>query len=122
MKLTTIILSALLLLCANMANASVDFYENGLAISILSETERLCALEQNEGYPYSGDLILPDSITHNGTAYRLYQINSYAFYSCSNLKSLTIPPSVRSVNKYVFSSCSSLKNLLFKTLKSHCHF
>ncbi|MBO5716729.1 MAG: leucine-rich repeat domain-containing protein [Alistipes sp.] len=38
-------------------------------------------------------------------------IGSYAFRSCSNLKSITIPESVISIGDYAFYDCSSLKSI-----------
>ena len=48
------------------------------------------------------DLIIPDSVTW---------IEPYAFYNCSNLKSVTIPNSVWWISDYAFYGCTDLKNI-----------
>lgn len=42
----------------------------------------------------NGDLVIPESVTYNGTTYSVTGIGSSAFLNCSGLTSLTIPNSV----------------------------
>lgn len=51
------------------------------------------------------DLTLPSSIT---------QINGYAFYNCTSLKSVTIGNGVKSIGKYAFCDCTALKTVYYK--------
>ena len=46
-----------------------------------------------------GNSVIPNSVN---------SIGSYAFYSCSNLRSVNIPNSVTSIGNYAFSSCTDL--------------
>lgn len=88
----------------------------------------------------TGDLIIPSSVTHNGTNYAvtaLAMVSSYgtfdncsrltsvtipssvtsiggsAFYNCSGLTSVTIPSSVISIGYFAFSYCSSLATTIY---------
>lgn len=40
------------------------------------------------------------------------EINQYAFYSCSNLKSVTLQNSVTNIDDYAFSGCSKLQTII----------
>ena len=57
---------------------------------------------------YTGDVIIPKSVTYNGTIYSVTSIGESAFYNCSGLTSVTIPNSVTSIDTYAFSWCSGL--------------
>lgn len=84
----------------------------GMVFSILSETEHLCAFEQNKEYPYEGDFIIPDSINLGGELYQIYQINDSAFFNCDKLASLYIPPTIKVIGDDVFNNCKGLNRLL----------
>ena len=54
---------------------------------------------------YSGNVVIPESVTYNGTTYPVTNINGSAFRDCSGLTSITIPNSVTSVGNYAFLGC-----------------
>ena len=59
----------------------------------------------------SGAVVIPSSVTNNGTTYSVTSIGYSAFYSCSGLTSVTIPNSVTSIGKWAFISCSGLTSV-----------
>ena len=59
----------------------------------------------------SGAVVIPSSVTNNGTTYSVTSIGDEAFYLCSGLTSVTIPNSVTSIGDYVFYCCSSLTSV-----------
>ena len=59
----------------------------------------------------SGDVVIPSSVTNNGTTYSVTSIADYAFYLCIGLTSVTIPNSVTSIADYAFEGCSSLTSV-----------
>ena len=65
---------------------------------------------QNNNY-VSGDVVIPSSVTNNGTTYSVTSIGNYAFVWCSGLTSVTIPNSVTSIGVGAFSGCSSLTSV-----------
>ena len=62
-------------------------------------------------YEYSGNVVIPESVTHNGNTYIVKGIGKEAFWGCSGLTSVTIPESVTSIGQSAFSSCSSLTSV-----------
>ena len=60
----------------------------------------------------SGDVVIPSSVTNNGTTYSVTSIGDYAFYLCIGLTSVTIPNSVTSIADYAFEGCSSLTSIV----------
>ena len=54
---------------------------------------------------YSGNVVIPESVTYNGTTYPVTNIWSSAFYECNDLTSITIPNSVTSIGNSAFYDC-----------------
>ena len=59
----------------------------------------------NNSSAYSGDVVIPESITVDNIEYAVTSIGSYAFSYCSGLTSVTIPNSVTSIGNYAFNKC-----------------
>ena len=57
---------------------------------------------------YSGSVVIPPSVTYNGTTYSVTSIGIGAFAYCSSLTSVTIPNSVTSIGWEAFFGCDKL--------------
>ena len=57
---------------------------------------------------YTGDIVIPVSVTYNGKTYSVTSIGQSAFYGCSGLISIDFPNSVTSIGNYAFNECSGL--------------
>ena len=84
---------------------------------IKSNTTVSVAYPSNSAFnPYSGyaqptgDLVIPSSVTHNGTTYSVTSIGGHAFYDCTGLTSVTIPNSVTSIGDKAFGF---VKNIVY---------
>ncbi|MCR4660363.1 MAG: leucine-rich repeat protein [Bacteroidales bacterium] len=53
----------------------------------------------------TGALVIPDTVSYNGTVYNVTSISSYAFMGCKGLTSVTIPDAVTSIGTYAFAGC-----------------
>ena len=60
---------------------------------------------------YSGEIVIPKTITYNGKTYSVTSIGSSAFRDRSGLTSVTIPNSVTSIGYCAFLGCSGLTSV-----------
>ena len=87
-----------------MSNDSVT----GLAYSLSSDNN---VTIMGLGSYSSSDLIIPPTVTANGTSYPVVAIGNGAFFNCTGLTSVTIPASVISIGNYAFEGCSGLTSV-----------
>ena len=62
-------------------------------------------------HDYTGDVVIPETVTYAGTTYFVTAIDGYAFYYCNGLTSVTIPNSVTNIGSYAFYYCSKLTSI-----------
>ena len=110
--------AALLLLCATVATAH-DFAVGGIYYNITSTSDNLTVgvTYQGDSYgsfldEYSGNVVIPESVTYNGKTYRITSIEDYAFRNCSTLSSVVISNSVTSIDYYAFYGCTGLTSII----------
>ena len=58
-----------------------------------------------------GNLVIPESITHEGENYKVTSIGDFAFDCCTGLTSIIIPDSVTSIGSWAFSGCEALTSV-----------
>ena len=130
----------LVMLCGTISASDYDFHVGGVYYRIIyvdgHPTTNLSVVEGDE--KYSGDIVIPQSITVSNIDYPVTRIGHYAFAECPNLTSITfpsgingkltriepnafqnckgitsinIPNSVVLIDAYAFIGCSSLKSV-----------
>ena len=82
-----------------------DLYYN---LDATSQTAEVTT--QNIG-GYSGDIVIPSSVTYNSVSYSVTSIGIEAFYGCTGLTSVTISNSVTSIGYQAFYGCASLTSV-----------
>ena len=60
---------------------------------------------------YSGDVIIPETVTYSGTTYTVTTIGKSAFSFCSKLTSVTIPHTVTTIGEEAFIQSSGLESV-----------
>ena len=70
-------------------------------INFSNETAEVTSDEEK----YSGEVVIPSSITVGGKEYNVTSIGNIAFCDCRLLTSVTIPNSVTSIGSYAFLGC-----------------
>jgi len=60
---------------------------------------------------YSGEVVIPSTVTYDGVEYSVTSIGEGAFMNCSDFTSVTIPEGVTSIGNQAFSSCSALTSI-----------
>ena len=84
---------------------------NGTAVSITSPGNMWDGYWGTHTKP-TGALMIPSSVTHNGSTLPVTSIDGYAFYQCSGITSVTIPNSITSVGNWAFGACTSLASIV----------
>ena len=84
---------AAMLACLMAFHASAyDFEQDGIYYQIGSSgTSALVTYKDTNYNSYSGTVIIPATVTNNGTTYTVAQINPYAFKNCTLLDELRVP-------------------------------
>ena len=102
-------LLALLILCSSSVWA-YDFEVDGIYYNITDATNKTVKVTNGEN-KYTGNVIIPSTVTSNSVTYSVTSIGDYAFYDCTGLTSIEIPNSVTSIGKGAFRGCDGLTSI-----------
>ena len=110
-KLKSLLATLAMLLCAISASAH-DFYMYGIYYNITDSEKLTVEVTYRGSSPtssYSGDVVIPETVTYGSKTYSVTSIGDRAFYYyCTSLTSVTIPNSVTSIGNSAFYDCSCL--------------
>ena len=116
MKHLKYLFTPLLLFCCLTATAH-DFEVDGIYYNITDATNKTIEVTyRGTSYSeysneYTGSVVIPESVTYNGTTYSVTSIGDEAFYNCTGLTSITIPNSVTSIGDEAFYNCTGLTSI-----------
>ncbi len=98
--------SMLLLLISCFASSHAQtFTVDGISYSVDWNTEiKVIAGEEL----YSGDIVIPETVTVDDVTYTVTKISDKAFDGCKELTSISLPNTLTKILNYAFRSCSSL--------------
>lgn len=98
-----------------------DFSVDGKYYKILSEEDHTVKFVCGEMLrKYSGDIRIPEAVSHGGITYTVTAISEMAFYQCEGLTSVVMPNTITAIiddmrpntSAGVFYRCSSLKKVI----------
>ena len=110
-SLRALFLSLAVLLSLPMLAVEVEI--DGINYDLDDEAKRATVIRGGLNYNY-GEVVIPESVEHEGTAYSVTSIGSSAFESCSGLTSVTIGNGVTSIGDRAFYYC-------YKLLDVYCY-
>lgn len=90
-------------LCLTIYSYSYDFCENGFYFEKESSGNNVKIVAGD--VPYSGSVVIPSVVSHEGETYVVITIGMQAFRNCNQLISVTIPSSVMLIDMYAFENC-----------------
>ena len=105
-----LLITIAVLLCSATVHA-YDFEVDGIYYNIVSLTD-LTAKVTDGDYKYSGEIIIPSTITYKSKSLRVTEIGYGAFENCYNLTSIEIPNSVTKIASSAFDGCSGLTSVI----------
>ena len=107
-KLLPVLLMSIMSVSAFAADAVVD----GIAYYFIDESLE-AQVARNSGNPYSGDIIIPETVDYDGKTYSVTSIGQDAFENCNGLTTVTIGNNVTHINKWAFYHCKGLTSVTF---------
>ena len=111
MKRFTLFLISLILSVVFSTSASADVVKiEGIYYYLISE-DKTAVVTENLEEKYSGEVVIPSSITSEGQEYKVTIIGGGAFEGCNGLTSISIPNTVTSIDAYAFKNCSGLTSI-----------
>ena len=108
--------TALLLLFSVAVNAH-NFEVSGIFYNITDATNKTVAVTyRGNSYDeysgeYTGDVVIPETVTYNSVTYSVTSIGHFAFGGCRGLTSIEIPNSVTGFGNYAFRYCRDLTSI-----------
>ena len=112
MKKKYLLLMALLALLVPTTSSAYSFKDGDLYYNITSDsTIEVTCIRATYPSPYSGDIVVPETVTYQDTTYTVTAIGEFAFYGSYGLTSIVIPNTVTVIGTSSFVRCRNLTSI-----------
>lgn len=95
---------------ASATSWAYDFMVDGIYYN-KNESNAIVTYRDYDYNSYSGDVVIPSTVTYDDVVYSVTKIGAWAFNRCSGLTSITIPNSVTNIDGNAFRDCSGLTSI-----------
>ena len=110
MKTIKQLLITIAVLLLSLTAKAYDFEVDGIYYNIIS-LEDLTVCVTSGDNQYSGDIVIPSTVTIQSRTLTVVKIGAEAFRGCSGLTNINIPNSVTEIGADAFRGCSGLTNI-----------
>ena len=102
-------LSTIILLLSVLGATAQNFESNGIRYRVVSTVEPYTAtVIMNLIEEYTGDIVIPATVSNAGITYTVTEIAARAFAECAGITSVTLPETITTIKSDAFTFCSGL--------------
>ncbi len=106
-----LLLSFFAVLMPFLASAQVEHVEiDGIWYNLASK-DLHAEVTRDEIGLYKGDIVIPNTVQHNGLEYHVKAIASHAFYNCKELISVNLPEGLETIGSGAFKECQKMVSI-----------
>ncbi len=98
-----------MLLYSSSLFAAYDFKVGDIYYNIL--THNTVEVTSPKVGAYSGEVVIPQTVTYNSTTYSITSIGIETFFNCTDLTSITIGNNIETINSHAFNGCIGLTSI-----------
>lgn len=89
------------------------FQRNGIYYRIVDNTVEDFVEVTAGDNRYSGDIVIPDTVSRGGVSYVVTRIGNSAFSDCNNLTSVSMPKTITGIGSNAFYNCDKITSITF---------
>jgi len=108
------ITTTLLLIFSLIGATGIFAYDvelDGIYYNLDTENNTATVTHKTEYNTYKGQIVIPRSINHSSTSYRVTTIGIQAFRDCAELTSVILPPTITTIQIRAFERCTALTSI-----------
>ena len=96
---------------SSIVEINYDFEVDGIYYNITGSNTVAVTYRDATYNSYSGNVVVPSTVTYGGVTYTVTTVGNHAFYQCDNLISLELPGTVNRLESEAIQACPVLESL-----------